>query len=384
MLVHASTVFSRSSTAILNHISQLAGQYSRHQLLFSLSPNVDASELSELVQNLTTFSSNVTGCLSATVGMASCSLAIFDGKCVPFRSTIPGVPSPQVGRWHSFRKKDRDTPSFEEEYGKGVDWTDVWSKRTSTLELPDGLQDLQRDSVDALIYFSDAAPEGLRSSFHANFPAASKLGLVPTSTPFITGRPVTLFQNQRIWDSGAVGVALTNVKNVRSMLDYHGLVSLSSVMTVTEMEGNLVNTLDRRNPTQLLLSAIREHNLDVTSLKTEEEFYLMTEDTQIVSAYTITAGDPSRGTISLNTDQGPGVGSRVRFYHRPKSLSGRELTIEKPRATMFKFMVADDSVSVQSDAILDGVFFSASENGFLYQQHAACSIPGATATLEIE
>ncbi len=51
---------------------------------------------------------------------------------------------------------------------------------------------------------------------------------------------------------------------------------------------------------------------------------------------------------------------------------------------MFKFMVADDSASVQSDAILDGVFFSASENGFLYQQHAACTIPGATATLEIE
>lgn len=67
------------------------------------------------------------------------------------------------------------------------------------------------------------------------------------------------------------------------MLDYHGLVSLSSVMTVTETEGNLVNTLDQRNPTQLLLSAIREHNLTVTSLKTEEEFYLMTEDTQIVS-----------------------------------------------------------------------------------------------------
>ncbi len=145
MLIHASTVFSRSSTTILNHISQLAGQYSRHHLLFSLSPNVDASELSQLVQNLTTFSSNVVGCLSApvSVSMVSCSLAIFDGNCVPFRSTIPGVPSPQVGRWHSFRKKDKDTSSFEEEYGEGVDWTDVWSKRTSTLELPDGLQDIQ-------------------------------------------------------------------------------------------------------------------------------------------------------------------------------------------------------------------------------------------------
>lgn len=145
MLIHASTVFSRSSTTILNHISQLAGQYSRHHLLFSLSPNVDASELSQLVQNLTTFSSNVVGCLSApvSVSMVSCSLAIFDGNCVPFRSTIPGVPSPQVGRWHSFRKKDKDTSSFEEEYREGVDWTDVWSKRTSTLELPDGLQDIQ-------------------------------------------------------------------------------------------------------------------------------------------------------------------------------------------------------------------------------------------------
>ncbi|KAK0200713.1 hypothetical protein DFS33DRAFT_1070650 [Desarmillaria ectypa] len=382
MLVHASTVFSRSSTAILNHISQLSGKYPRHHLLFSLSPNVEASELSHLVQDLTTLFSNTVGCISAPVSMdmVSCSLAIFDGNCMPFRSTIAGIPSPQVGRWHSFKKKDKVAPSFEGEYI--ADWEDVWSKRTSTLELPDGLEGLQRDSVDALIYFSDAAPEGLRSSFHANFPTASKLGLVPTSTPFITGRPVTLFQNQRIWDSGAVGIALTHAKNARSMLDYHGLVSLSSAMTVSESEGNLVNTLDGRNPTQLLLSAIREHNLTVTSLKVDEEFYLMTEDTEI--AYTITAGDPSRGTISLNTDQGLGVGSRVRFYHRPKTSLGRTLTFEEPRATMFKFMVADDSVSVKSDAILDGVFFSASENGFLYQQHGACTIPGATATLEIE
>lgn len=252
----------------------------------------------------------------------------------------------------------------------------------STQERPDGLEDLQRDSVNALIYFSDASPEGLRSSLHANFPTASKIGLVPTSTPFITGRPVTLFRNQRIWESGAVGVALSHAKNVRSMLDYHGLVSLSSTMTVSESEGNLVNTLDRQNPSQLLLSAIREHNLAVTSLDPEEEFYLMSEETQI--AYAITAGDPSRGTISLNTDQGPGVGSRVRFYHRPKSSSGRTLTFGQPRATTFKFMAADDSVSMQDDTVLDNVFFSASENGFLYQQHAACTIPGATATLEIE
>jgi hypothetical protein len=62
-----------------------------------------------------------------------------------------------------------------------------------------------------------------------------KLGLIATSTPFITGRPVTLFHNQNIYDSGAVGIALKKPKS-RSIArtEFMDAVTLSPPMTVTQ------------------------------------------------------------------------------------------------------------------------------------------------------
>jgi hypothetical protein len=42
-----------------------------------------------------------------------------------------------------------------------------------------------------------------------SFPCHSQLGLVSSPTPFLTGRPHTLFHNGTAYSTGSVGVALS-------------------------------------------------------------------------------------------------------------------------------------------------------------------------------
>ncbi|KAF8886103.1 hypothetical protein CPB85DRAFT_1420049 [Mucidula mucida] len=264
MPIHACTVVSRSASAVLQHIQKLSGSFTRHTLLFALSPNVASTDLSNIVSNITALSKNSVGCLAAPThgpDLITCSLAFFDAdSCIPFRSTIAGTPIPQVGRWHSFRKKDELSDSLE-----NVDWEDVWSRRTSTDPLPDELQGVEYPpDINAVVYFTDSSSQGLTSSL-SQLPNAARLGLIATSTPFITGRPFTLFHNSNIYDSGAVGLALINRPRLTSTLDFLGLSALSEPMTVTQSKGNLVNTLDGRNPTQLLLDALKKKGMNVAT-----------------------------------------------------------------------------------------------------------------------
>lgn len=139
----------------------------------------------------------------------------------------------------------------------------------------------------------------------------------------MTGRPYTLFHNNRIYDSGAVGLALTTRRlTLAPSIDFLGLEPLSSdTITVTDSEGNLVHTFDDKNAAQLLLNTIKKSGIDMsfdTSFKETAEFYLMTALGRI---YTVTAGDPSRGTISLSGEDGPATGEKVQVRTRASSFS---------------------------------------------------------------
>ncbi|KAF9016129.1 hypothetical protein BDZ89DRAFT_962168 [Hymenopellis radicata] len=373
MPIHACTLVSRSASAVLQHIENLAGRFTRHTLLFALSPNVAATELSSIVSNVTALSNNSVGCLAAPThgpDLITCSLAFFDAdSCIPFRSTIAGTPIPQVGRWHSFRKKDELSDSLE-----NVDWEDVWSRRTSTVPLPDQLQGVDPAGINAVVYFTDSSPQGLTTSL-SQLSNAARLGLIATSTPFITGRPFTMLHNKDIYDSGAVGLALINRPRLTSTLDFLGLSALSEPMTVTQSEGNLVNTLDGRNPTQLLLDALKKKGMDVATsrwFKDEEQFYVVHGK----RAYTITAGDPSRGTISLSGEDGPGVGTKVQFYARQKA---HVHEIPDPSSSI-TFLVSEENKAVYQGDSGSG-FVAASENGFVYGDHSICKVPGGVARL---
>jgi small ligand-binding sensory domain FIST len=119
-----------------------------------------------------------------------------------------------------------------------------------------------------------------------------KFGLLASSTPFLTGRPVTLFHNDNIYSEGAVGIALAGSANPVSLyLDFGDVQTLSPVFTLTKLvsmivfitipnkcarstEGNLVLSLDNQNPTRLLLDAIQAAGLGNRELVKDDDFFL--------------------------------------------------------------------------------------------------------------
>ncbi|KAH7923827.1 hypothetical protein BV22DRAFT_1035883 [Leucogyrophana mollusca] len=316
MVLHASTILARTPAQVVSYLTQISSKYAKDSVVFALSAN--APELSMLVSRLTALSPHHVGCLSAPVpGVAlSCSVAAFSrNEAVSFRSTIPGRAEPQVGRWHAFRKKEETTAAsltdIQEDKNGSVKWDDVWDRSVGFDALPEELRALRPESVTSVIYFSDRAPEGVSNSLSV-FPRAMQLGLIASSTPFVTGRPVTLFHDNQIYSSGAVGLGLTTSKAPASSVEFPGLICLTPPLVVTRSEGNLVNELDNANPTRLLLNAIRKHGIDDRNSFKEDDFYLgVVEDGQLNQVYHILSGDPSRGTIALQSHAAPPVGAVV-------------------------------------------------------------------------
>jgi len=192
--LHLSTIIARTPSSLLGHISSLSSKYggNGHTILFALSSNFpESTDLQAAVDTLTRFNEKtgesstakksnagrVLGCLTDSftstkftganpdLNAVSCSIGVFESQsCVPFHSTLLGREQPQVGRWHSFRKKEGDTdalgnkaaqewePNWKEVGGsngadKKVDWEDIWkqsssndSSSSSLSLLPEGLQ----------------------------------------------------------------------------------------------------------------------------------------------------------------------------------------------------------------------------------------------------
>ncbi|KAJ7069943.1 hypothetical protein C8F01DRAFT_976988 [Mycena amicta] len=316
------TFLTSSPARLASYISRL--QHRDRVLLFALSPNLPQEDLAKLVRQLTKFSPQTIGCLSAPLphrNLLSCSFALFDPKtCTPFRSQIPGREAPQVGRYHSFRRRgalQRDSFGQDGPPPEGVDWDSVWDKSVTVTEPPVALHGLSPDDVGTIVYLTDGAPEGLSNSL-SRFTRANKLGLFAASTPFITGRPVTLFINDEICDSGAVGLALSRPQ-AKCELRFAGLVPLAEPMTVSQSEGNLVVTLSNKNPTQLLLAAIRQEKINLDTPDYEEFCLATLVDDEVGfipdQMFSILSGDPSRGTIALRSLSSPPPGSRVQVNH---------------------------------------------------------------------
>lgn len=104
----------------------------------------------------------------------------------------------------------------------------------------------------------------------------------------------------------------------------------------------MINSLDKSNPAQLLLDSMAKSGMDMagyTSFKDGEKFSLGTIKNgkvcspvssprrqtrqyiqQLSQIYNITAGDPSRGNISLESQNAPAVGTQVQVPHLLRAL----------------------------------------------------------------
>jgi len=168
------TLVSRNPSSLLSALSHTHLPESPSKaLLFALAPSstVTPRELSALTNRLTKRFPTHVGCISAPVPISnnpqcsdhcSVSLALVDG--IPFHSTIPGRPEPQVGRWHAGRNRivsEDDTQMNKVAGSTGhdilhtilgkngeVDWKKLWSLPSSSdggvgYELPHDLRYLE-------------------------------------------------------------------------------------------------------------------------------------------------------------------------------------------------------------------------------------------------
>ncbi|KAG2131817.1 hypothetical protein DEU56DRAFT_813472 [Suillus clintonianus] len=408
-MIRMQTVVARTPSALLTSLDRfhLQSKATAGTLLFALA--APSETLSVITSHLKSRFPRHIGCLSSPLpayrSHIMCAVALLDG--ITFRSTIAGRADPQVGRWHAARRSStRQLPAaqsnfFEEFHGDlgRINWDDIWDKSaTSSQEMmPVELRMARPEDVSSILYFSDKAPEGIAKALKATFPHSHELGFLAASTPFITGRPVTLFYDGEIYSDGAIGIALQPSMGHTSLtVEFPGLVDLTPDLRITSSEGNLIFTIDNGNPTRLLLAAMNKHGFDSRDvLLKDDEFYVgVMSNGKVERLHRIISGDPSRGTIALGTTSAPPQGSIMRMLYLPRR-DEAALNLEPThRNASISLIATPDSIGgeppssvLENDVlVVDGNFIAGSENGFVLRRDAKeeswpCTLPGGRARL---
>ncbi|KAG0278135.1 hypothetical protein BGZ95_004632 [Linnemannia exigua] len=220
-------------------------------------------------------------------------------------------------------------------------------------------------------------------------PAASKVGLMASSTPFITGRPVTMFYDGQLVQDGVLGVSILTTKKDEkeaTTVTYPSMSPLGPAMQITRCRGNIILELDESNATRLLLD-----RLQATTLTKDKEYFLATgepsssgSDTQVdmskATVYKITGGDPSKGNMAVDTVHDLQVGQWVQFIHHGKAQDqghfDKDLSFS--RDATLKFTATDPNNTIEeqeestgrssSSSPVENRFGGSSENGFIVGQ----------------
>jgi len=211
-----------------------------------------------------------------------------------------------------------------------------------------------------------------------------------------------LFRNENVHSSGAVGFALTNGNEPKSSIAFPGLTAITPPLTVTRTEGNLINELDNGNPSSLLLAAIRKNGIEDRGSFKDDDFYLGAfRGDELSQIYHITSGDPSRGTIALESHAAPAEGTVVQLYHRPRDISTEipaKYLQPQPKQRSLAFIAASSDTLPEPTEIKEGgvitkllpdVFLASSENGFslsrsqgeTFESPWRCTVAGGLASL---
>ncbi|KAF8505347.1 hypothetical protein BU17DRAFT_101032 [Hysterangium stoloniferum] len=128
---------------------------------------------------------------------------------------------------------------------------------------------LNASDIMSLLFFSDNSPDGLvRALDHL------PMGLIASSTPFFNGHPFTLFFNDEVHSSGAVGVALRTPTFPEPTICFGGLEPLAAGLGVVTVgidvsisytniftcahrsEGDLIRQINGSNAAQVLIDPV--------------------------------------------------------------------------------------------------------------------------------
>ncbi|KAG0048322.1 hypothetical protein BGZ83_006695 [Gryganskiella cystojenkinii] len=312
-------------------------------------------------------------------------------SCAPFylsgtESRRKRLKEKSVGRWA--RSQD-----IEE---RSLDTADAWNVFKSIsigrnqVQVPDAAsaaRNAENRDQDVLMISDLEVHQFLEALDTAN-PGASKIGLIASSTPFITGRPVTMFYDGKWVQDGVVGVAITKTKDVQASkekhtasIEYPSLATLGPAMKITRCRGNIILELDESNATRLLLDRLK-----ATPLTKDKEYFLATgtpattadsdKDVQLdmskATVYKITGGDPSKGNMAVDTVHDLAVGQWVQFIHHDKVQDHGHFdpTVTNDSA-LIRFTISDPNNTIEqheqapTEEPLQNIFGGSSENGFI-------------------
>ncbi|KAH6569877.1 hypothetical protein BASA50_003619 [Batrachochytrium salamandrivorans] len=171
----------------------------------------------------------------------------------------------------------------------------------------------QRSDPSTLLVFTDNEPLDLMQCLHAQFPLSTQIGLIGSRTPFITGRPFTLFLNNQVLSGGAVGVSFSgpyspgqqlsfgkDIFKPRLDLEHSEFTSITSSMVISRCRGNIVLELDGKNASRELLMRIQNARVAAPS---DYKIYAHITDPQTdkIGIYALSGGDLAKGTLAIDT-----------------------------------------------------------------------------------
>ncbi|GAA6015175.1 hypothetical protein JCM10207_003628 [Rhodosporidiobolus poonsookiae] len=341
---------------------------------------------------------------------------------IPFRSTLTGRPNISLGREHKLQPDHNEGDAGFEAFLRGEKWEFGQSKAEQGEA--DGLEELtlagvRSEDVREIVCFT-ADRQGPFLSALSSYRNASIAGLVGSSTPFHspTGSAFSLFPaaSREAVETGAVGVAIVSsarseVEQTPAKVEYGGLEPLGKPMEVTSARGNIVLLLSAQNAARTLLNEVNTffgtHGESLSAVQRSEEkdkeFYaavferepeapLDLSKARLVAR--IMAGDPSRGAMSVETEEEVREGSWLVFLHRPSTASP---SLPSPSSSpSLTFLTLPPSYTpphlepttcptTGKVKVLEGVFLAGSENGVVHGTEdgraRVCAIEGVSVQL---
>ncbi|KAG0308553.1 hypothetical protein BGZ98_007639 [Dissophora globulifera] len=200
----------------------------------------------------------------------------------------------------------------------------------------------EHDVSQDIMILSDLEVHQFLEALDTANPSASKTGLLASSTPFITGKPVTMYYDGKVVQDGVLGVSVVretiasssdrseddrNRRPTLTTLEYPSLAPLGPAMQITKCRGNIILELNDSNATRLLLDRLQSTTLtkdkeyflatgEPTEAKDSQEFNVNMKEAMV---YKITGGDPSKGNMAVDTVHDLNVGQWVQFNHHDRS-----------------------------------------------------------------
>uniref|UniRef100_A0A0K3CPS0 FGENESH: predicted gene_15.120 protein n=1 Tax=Rhodotorula toruloides TaxID=5286 RepID=A0A0K3CPS0_RHOTO len=341
------------------------------------------------------------------------SLATFSpsssSRIIPFRSTLQGRPPVALGR--EIRPSENEDDGVDvgfEKFLRGEKWG--FGESEGAKEGENGVRELRgvdpKDVKELVVFTADRIQPFLNSL--STYSSAATVGMLGTSTPFHSPShaPFSLFYGAEEASTGAVGVAIVRDsagEEKQPRLDYGGLQPLGEPYEVTSSQGNIVLSLSSQNAARLLLSAVNDlfgtsaSNLSAAqrNQEKEKEFFVAVYEGKPEARHVsrIMAGDPSRGAMSVETEEDVKKGYYVVFLHHPSeptplaSLPPRNtLTFLSIPASNIPPHFSSSETPAKGDVIVLDSFIGASENGVVVKRRGekarVCAIEGTSVGLE--